>query len=333
VPCIAFAAKHTKEKKISKVYNVSSDAGLDIANKYGNIYVTTWDENKTAIDIVIRVSAKDEKIVEKRLNSINVLLNATKNNVSAITQIADMQLRGNITMEINYTVKIPKKGNIKLSNEYGNIILGTIYGSSNIRCQYGSFSANELNSNNNLIKIEYCGASKIDFIKTADIKISYSDIYIGNSYVVNLIAEYSNTDIKKCNEINYNCSYGDIQIANGVKVIGRGDYLNTKIGTISNLINVTANYGNLKVNNRSITTKNIAINSSYMGIDFEFNPNYNFDFEFSTQYGGVSDTSGIQYTTKQENDNRGYYKGYYKNSGLNKVYIKTEYGQINLSKN
>jgi hypothetical protein len=34
----------TKQKNIKKAYLVNADAGINIDNYYGNIYVTTWDE-------------------------------------------------------------------------------------------------------------------------------------------------------------------------------------------------------------------------------------------------------------------------------------------------
>jgi hypothetical protein len=45
--------KYTKEKKITKTYQVNPNAGLEVSNKYGNVYVTTWDENKTSVEVLI----------------------------------------------------------------------------------------------------------------------------------------------------------------------------------------------------------------------------------------------------------------------------------------
>ncbi|MES2486458.1 MAG: hypothetical protein V4581_11010, partial [Bacteroidota bacterium] len=91
--------KYTKEKKINKSFTVTPNAALDVTNKYGTIYVTTWDQNQTVIDVVIKVSADKEEQLDKRLNSIDVDFNATSGKVSAVTRISNFS--GKASMEIN----------------------------------------------------------------------------------------------------------------------------------------------------------------------------------------------------------------------------------------
>ena len=45
--------KHTKEKKISKEYNVNSNATLKVDNSYGDLEIVTWNENRIVIDVTI----------------------------------------------------------------------------------------------------------------------------------------------------------------------------------------------------------------------------------------------------------------------------------------
>ena len=42
---------YTKEKSISKSFNVDSDALLQATNSYGNINVYLWDENKISFQV------------------------------------------------------------------------------------------------------------------------------------------------------------------------------------------------------------------------------------------------------------------------------------------
>jgi len=63
---------HSKQKNIKKTYIVNSDAGVNIDNSYGNIFVTTWNEDKIELDIWIKVSGDSENWVNKRINAIDV---------------------------------------------------------------------------------------------------------------------------------------------------------------------------------------------------------------------------------------------------------------------
>ena len=86
IPILGIANDNTfisKQKNIKKTYIVNSTAGIDIDNKYGNITVSTWDEDKVDLDITIKVTGSNENWVNERLNSIDVNITALKSLVSA----------------------------------------------------------------------------------------------------------------------------------------------------------------------------------------------------------------------------------------------------------
>ena len=58
----------SKQKNIKKTYSVNSNAGIDIDNKYGNISISTWDEDKIDIDITIKVNGPNENWVNEKQN-------------------------------------------------------------------------------------------------------------------------------------------------------------------------------------------------------------------------------------------------------------------------
>jgi len=322
----------TKEKRISKTYLVNSNAGLEINNQYGQVYVTTWDENKTSIEIVIRVSAKNEEKVNRRLNGIDVEIEALKSLIKATTHIDNFS-GGNVSMEINYTIKIPKNGSINIDNQYGAIKFGTINGSSIIKCQYGDVYGDALNNNDNVIKIEYCGKSQIGYMKNGAVKAAYSAFNLtkGGNLVLN--SEYTNVNVGRVNEITYRTEYGDVKISDGGKITGNANYSSTRIANLSSQLNLTTNYGDINVAKVDKNTRNIAINATYTNVTVKYDEAFAFDFEFKLEYGNLSGTSGLKFTEKKERDFSSSYKGSYRSSGENRMYIKAEYGNINLGKN
>jgi hypothetical protein len=337
LPILAFAGegdgvkgKITKEKKISKVYLVNDNCGLDVTNQYGSVYVTTWDEDKTAIDVVIKVNGNDEDKVDKRLAGIDVDFDATKTLVRARTRISSMG-GNNLNMEINYTIKIPKKGGVVLNNQYGAIITGKIYGKAQINCQYGDVTLDELNNDSNSVNIQYSGTTKINYIKNGDVNAQYSQLNIGKAGTLKLHGQYTGMTIAEVNDINYKTEYGDLTIKKGGKISGAGDYSSLKFGTVSGLFNATCNYGEVKIGGIN-DVKNIAINATYSNISVIYNDTDAFDFEFHLDYGSLHGAGAFKYTEKKEKDNSNHYKGYNKSQGVNRMYIKSEYGDINLGK-
>ncbi|WP_297334443.1 hypothetical protein [Flavobacterium sp.] len=321
--------KYTKERKISKVYNVSPTALLDVDNRYGNVYVTTWDKNQTSIDVVITVNGNDEALVVKRFNSIDVNFNASQNNVSADTEIRNISCE-NVGMEINYTIKIPKRSPVTIENEYGGIILGKIYGAANLNCKFGDIKAEELNDTKNILKMEYCGASRIGYWKGGNVLAKFSGVYIDKGEEINVNAEYTNVIIDEINTIKHDCKYGDLLIKSGNTITGTCDYLQMKVGNVSSLLNVTINYGNINVQHVDPKIKAVYINATYTGINFKYDENFAYTFVFSLSYGNLNGGNNLKFTEKKEKMMSATYKGYHKSATGSSVTIRSEYGDINL---
>ncbi|MBY8961883.1 hypothetical protein KJK34_03875 [Flavobacterium sp. D11R37] len=321
--------KYTKERKINKLYNVNSSAQLDVDNRYGNVYITTWDKNQTAIDVVITVTGNDEALVVKRFNSIDVIFNASQNSVSADTEIRNISCE-NVGMEINYTIKIPKRSPVTIENEYGGIILGKLYAPANLNCKFGDIKAEELNDADNIIKMEYCGASRIGYWKGGNILAKFSGLNIEKGAELNVNSEYTNITLGEINTIKHDCKYGDLYIKNGNTITGTCDYLQMKVGNVSSLLNVTIKFGNINVQHVEQAVKAIYINASYTGVRLNYDKNFAFTFVFSLNYGNLNGSNDLKFTEKKEKMMGATYKGYYKSANGSSVTIRSEYGDINL---
>lgn len=337
LPCLALAGngvpggKYTKEKRIAKAYIVNPDCALQVDNQFGSIYVTTWDESKTQIEVTIKVSSNNESKVNKRLAGISVDLNATTSLVRATTSIDNMSGNNNISMEINYTIKIPKKGSIRLNNQYGAIITGKIYGKANIDCQYGDVNIDELNTDNNTINLQY-GGSKINYIKSGNIDVQYSSLKIEKIGNLQLKGQYTGMTLGEVKNLSYKTEYGSLNVGSVDNATGSSDYTPLKFGYVSGNFNATTNYGDIKVSSMGKDAKNVAINATYSGVSVNYNENVPFDFDIKVEYGGFNGGSGLKITEKSYHDDSARYKGYYMAPGGGRVYIKSEYGSVSLGK-
>jgi hypothetical protein len=336
LPCLAKAGegeggKYSKEKKIAKAYIVNPDCALQVDSQYGSIYVTTWDENKTQIEVVIKVSGNNEDKVNRRLAGISVDLNATTTLVKASTNIENNIGGNSIIMEINYTIKIPKKGSINLENQYGSIITGKIFGKATIDCQYGDVNIEELNSDNNNISLQY-GGSKINYMKSGIVDVQYSSMNIVKVGNLQLEAQYTGMTFSEINNLSYNVEYGSLNVGSVGNLTGSSEYTPLRFGYVTGNFNATTGYGDIKINNMGRDAKNVAINASYSGVSVNYNENVAFDFEIRIEYGGFNGGSGLKFIEKSDRDNSARYKGYYKAQGVNRMYIKSEYGSVSLSK-
>lgn len=328
--------KYSKQKTIKKAYIVNPDAGIDIGNSYGNVYVTTWSEDKIELDILIKVSSDKEDWAIKKLNDIDVDIEALKSLVTAKTTFANGAGNTNTknnSIEVNYTIKIPKNGSVKVYNKYGEIITTDLFAATNIKCKYGKITLGKLNGASNVIDIEYCSKSSIESVKTGNISADYSGLSMNDFGNVVLNADYTDVNFKGGDNLKYDCSYGKLTYGKVNNIEGSGDYLTIDVGEVTNNLKVNTSYSKITVDNVSAKAGNILVNSDYTTIGIGYNPAYAFDFDIKLKYANLKGGNDLEINTKQETHTSKNYEGFYKKSGVNKVTIVSQYGNVNLNKN
>lgn len=326
----------SKQKTIKKTYIVNSNAGIDIDNKYGNITVNTWDEDKIDLDIVIKVNGPNENWVNEKLNSIDVNITALKSLVTAVTSIGNSSLKSkgsNNSFEINYVIKIPKNGGIKLVNKYGNISVPNAEASTDINCKYGKVTLGKLNGSNNQVEIAYCQNSSIDYIQSGNIDARYSGLKINDSGNINLDANYTDVNLNDGQNIKYNCNYGTFKFQKINSLNGSGNYLTVNIGEISSNLSFDTNYSKINIDNMNEKAGNVTINSGYTDVSIGYAANYAFDFDISGRYTNIKHDNSLDISVSEVKSNNKRISGFYKKKGQNKINITSAYGNISLAKN
>jgi hypothetical protein len=334
--------RYTKEKTISKEFAVNSDALLKVSNSYGNLTLTSWDENRIMIEVHITTNGNNEDKVQEKLDQITVDFEANAGMVSASTNFNSRRNgwnlnwggRNNVNMQINYTIKLPVKNSIHLSNDYGNISLDRIDGHAKISCDYGRLEIGELRGRNNQLKFDYTSRSSFGYINSASISADYSGFEIEKAGDLDIRADYTNATIEQMGNLVYASDYGSL-VANETKnVQGRGDYINVKLGTVHGNVDIGADYGSVEIKKMAGDAGNINLQTDYTGVKIGYAPDYYFDFEISTDYADVSGKENLEINISKEKSDERYYKGYHgkANSG-NQVYITSDYGNISFINN
>ena len=338
IPFLGFSNDDTfisKEKNIKKTYIVNSNAGIDIENKYGNITVSTWDENKIDLDITIKVSGGNENWVNERLSTIDVDINALKSMVTAITNIENSSLKSrgsSNSFEINYVIKIPKNGTVKLNNKYGNITTLNLESTTDIACKYGKIILGKLNGDSNRIEIGYSQNSSIDYIKNGNIEARYSGIKINESGNLNVDANYTDVSLLEGQNIKCKGNYGSFKFQKINSLVGSSNYVTISIAEVLNNLNIDATYSKINVESMSEKSKNVNINTGYTNIALGYDANYSFDFDINTRYGSIKNDSSLEVLVSEIKSNTKRISGYNKKKGQNKVIINSSYGNIILTK-
>lgn len=337
-----FQGRHTKEKKITKQYNVSANDLLKIDNSYGNIDITTWDQNRVIIEVIIKTNGNDEEKVRQKLDDITVDFKQNSSGVSAKTIFTRensswwSSLFGggsNVNMEINYIIRAPATNNVDLSNDYGNIFLDKLTGNSRISCDYGRLDIGELRGNSNQINFDYSRNSHFGYINQAVINADYSEFTVEDAKSLDLNADYTTSKIKRVESLNFSCDYGSLAVEKVKKIKGSGDYLSTKIGELYQTADLNFDYGSASIEKIMKGAGEIKINSDYTGIKIGYDAAQPFGFAVNTSYGSVNGIGDFELNKQNQSTGSKSFEGYYLNSNNNSnVRVNTSYGSVTFSK-
>lgn len=346
IPSILFAKiaelKHEKIKKINREFSVSKNANLQLLNKYGNVTITSWNENKISIEVVITVKGNDLERVEDRIENIQVEFKASSDKVFAKTILESgdknwnwWKKTDNLNYKINYFVKMPKTNSIELKNEYGSIFLDALSGNAYIKCEYGKIILGELLGENNTINLDYCSSSSISFIKNGILNLDYSKLSIENSEKIKSNSDYTTLEINKVKEINFNAGYGSLKIEDGETIIGNSDYTGLRFGTVSKKLQIDTDYGSIFVKDLKKNFESVLINGEFTTIKIAVDPNADFDINLDLEYTGFKDNNDkISFQTRIEKSTKKYYEGKFgKGNSNSKLIVKSQYGSVSINKN
>lgn len=336
-----YKGRFTKEKKITKEYSVHPDALLKIDNSYGNVDVTSWEENIVSIQILVRTNGNDEEDVQDKLDEINVAFNASSDFVNVQTIFSKSRLRSwwnswknnKVNMEVHYEIKVPLTNNLDISNDYGGISLNASKGNVKINCDYGKITIGELLGEENNLHFDYTKNSTIGFMRSGSIIADYSAFTLEKGGTIMLNADYTKSEFGAIENLHYNCDYGSLYTSSSQEVKGQGDYLTTRLGTVNGSLHLNADYGSIRINELSRDASDVSIQSDYTGIKIGYNAEYRFTFKISLEYAGLSGTEEFEITKKRIQSSDKYYEGYYGNSlAPHNISINSEYGGVTFTR-
>lgn len=296
-----------KTKTYSKSYAVDGNDKLLIDNRFGKVTVNTWNKSEFKVDVEIKAFANNDDEAQKALDQVNIKDSKENSVVSFTTVIGNNgsknSLWGNWTNHgktvINYTVYMPAKNALTITNRYGNTILPDLDGKITINNSYGSLKAKSLTNADNVINVRY-GSADIENLIGSDLDVTYGSL-----------------NLQSADKLNANVSYGS-----------------AKIGKVNNAGTINVKYGALKINDLGKSLKKLSINSSFSPVKLSSLANTNADFDVSVNMCGFNYDDGINVVSQTPENSRSWsstktYKGHIgKGNSDNIVVIKASYGSV-----
>ena len=218
------------QKTESKIFNIKEIKKINIINKFGNVDIKTWKEDKISYSAKITARAKRESNAANLLDDISIVTNEIKDNITIKTQIKRSKIT-NISFEILLEIHIPEYLDVNVNTFFGDISIFGNTGLVNLKNDNGNILAKDINQaviSNKFGTIEvYNIVDNLninntdgdiivkDAAGTVQINTKFSDINIKNiSDSLNITSNDGNIEVYNFHNAKISNSYGDVKLIN-----------------------------------------------------------------------------------------------------------------------
>jgi hypothetical protein len=214
-----------KTKLINRSYTVTAEDKLQIDNSFGDVTVSTWDQNKISVDIEIGARGSTEEKTQDILDQIDIREEKGDHLYSFHTKVGEIHSHSgsrrdgnngdNRTFYIDYVVHMPAGNPLDVHNDFGHTEIPDFKGPVSLTSKYGSLVAGNLANVNN-IDVEF-GRATIGDITNGKVVFQYnSSSRIGKvNGSVRIISEFSSRvqiNVGDVKDLTINESYSGIRM-------------------------------------------------------------------------------------------------------------------------
>jgi len=249
-------------KVIKREYAVNPDAQLTVNNRFGKIHCSNWDKPAVAIEVTVRVFARNQEEAEKLFRRINISINATPGSVSAETDLGDMKTNGKSKYSIDYMISMPASLGIDLTNKFGDIFVNEVNGKARISLGYGNLDARRLGNSDNLLDIRFAKA-RVNWIKGAVLSLKYSEMDLDYAGSLRLDSKFSDLDADKIIALNVVFEGGKLNMEKSSAVESRSRFSDIDIGRIEQSLSLDIQYGSCEVGEMAAEFTSVSIRNKY----------------------------------------------------------------------
>jgi len=321
--------KEEYSKSYSKSYETSENVRVEISNKYGNVDVISSDNKQVSIEVKVSVEASSDSKGKELLEDILIEITGNSERVSASTTFKPKSNFKNL--QIDYLVKIPKNAELKLMNKFGDVVLNQLSGPTNIAVEYGAFRSGNLNNTKNKISIGF-GQCSIAYATHLNLTLKYSDkTYITKAKLLNLNSQFSEITIGAVGRLNITSAYDELELTAAAEMLGSLKFTEAEINTITDKIDVDAQYGGFEVEQVSEKFSLFDVSLKFCDAQFNFHQNSTYSIEGRVNFGDIDFDKEHMLVSQKEDHTSISFNGNAKNgAGNSRVIINSSYGDIEL---
>jgi len=339
-------------KTIKEEFQISAAGEVAVHNKYGEVNVKVWDQNKVKIVVHITVNARNENDAQAVFDRIDIDFSNGSSFVKAETSIESQKKSWSWwggsdkhDYTIDYEVHMPRTGELEVHNKYGNTFVEEIDNKVSLEVKYGNFrldAARELDvylgyGNGTVVKsgdtravISY-SKFRLKEAQDLDVESKYSKIYLDKGNDVNSESKYDTYSLGTIGDFTNNGKYDNIEIASVRNLNTFSKYSNFVIENVKNSAIFELQHGGVRIDRLEKGFSKVRINSKYTDFKIFIAQGASYEVDIETTYASIYYPDALNVTYEMSKSSNHTLEGYMGNKGSGgKIKARLSYGAIKI---
>ncbi|MFT5640167.1 MAG: hypothetical protein ACI9A7_000262 [Cyclobacteriaceae bacterium] len=317
-----------RTEKLSRTFEVNGRI-LKVINSFGDIELRNWNKNQIFIEIEITAKANNDDKVTRLLNKIDIDIEENSSSIHYETNLKGLASKNSESFKIKYTIHLPSTVDVVLKQSFGDIIIDSRLGSSDIEVAYGNLKATDFESLD--LKLSF-GAGVMTSAVNAEIELSYSNFSIEKIKQLKMVEKFSEVEINEVDMLDMRGNYGDVSLQQVSIADIDAQFTGLKIGALTKSLVLKANYvSGFEIREVSPDFELIDISSKFSELELHLGDGLKAIFEGEFSFANLKDYAGIDYSFRSKDHNDSEYRGSI-NGGdsTKKIIVESSYGDLKL---
>jgi hypothetical protein len=269
----------------NKSFPVKKGTTLKLVNKYGDINCLTGKDDSLSVCATVTIIQDSETLLSNNMKFININFEKLNDTIRISTQydkkfFTETAREGRKSFSVDYLIKMPAYIDLKIGDEFGNILLEEVSGIVNIRLSQGQLGAKKLTRGNvnpvSTIIVDH-GKISIDELNWMTLSVfNCSSVIIGKAQALKMNSAISKIKIEEISSLISNSKSDNYSINSINNLLSESTYSVFEIGKLNGQLKSKGTYGSINILDMYSGFNYIDIVSDQTQISFTLRQNTSF---------------------------------------------------------
>ena len=267
---MAATAQVRMEKDYNESFELAPENKVEITNKYGEVIVRVWNENRVKISVRVTAEGKNQEVVNKTMSRVNIALRKVGQTVIADTEIQSnnsgisflnevedysKSLFGKQKLTINYEVWMPENIDLSVNNKYGDVYLASLSANVGITLAHGDLKGNKINGR---LEMDHSyGKSTFDYINRGRINMRGAEITVEEGSSFSFQSSSSTIRLYNVHYAKIDSRNDKIYATNIGELVGMGRFSDVRAERVIKNVDLNFSFGEIDLSQIDQKFKNI----------------------------------------------------------------------------